>query len=112
MIFFLSLVSLEPFTFYFTKALYNRCLPYPDFSASLLRLRDHYVVLVIRNPPADAGDVKDEDSTPGSGRPPGIGNPTPVFLLGKFHGQRGLAGYFSWGRKEVDVARPLSTHVE
>jgi len=24
---------------------------------------------------------------------------TPVFLLGKFHGQRGLAGYSSWGHK-------------
>ena len=25
--------------------------------------------------------------------------PTPVFSLGKFHGQRGLAGYSPWGRK-------------
>ena len=26
--------------------------------------------------------------------------PAPVFLLGKFHGQRSLAGYSLWGRKE------------
>ena len=26
--------------------------------------------------------------------------PTPVFLLGKFHGQRGLLGYSLWGLKE------------
>ena len=26
--------------------------------------------------------------------------PTPVFLFGEFHGQRGLAGYSSWGSKE------------
>ena len=26
--------------------------------------------------------------------------PTPVFLLGKSHGQRSLAGYSPWGRKE------------
>ena len=26
--------------------------------------------------------------------------PTPVFLPGKFHGQRNLVGYSAWGRKE------------
>jgi len=30
--------------------------------------------------------------------------PTPVFLPGEFHGQRSLAGYSAWGRKELDVA--------
>ena len=29
--------------------------------------------------------------------------PIPVFLLGKFHGQRSLAGYSSWGRWESDM---------
>ena len=28
--------------------------------------------------------------------------PTPVFLPGKFHGQRSLAGYSLWGCKELD----------
>ena len=28
----------------------------------------------------------------------------PVFLLGKSHGQRSLAGYKSWGGKESDMA--------
>ena len=28
--------------------------------------------------------------------------PTPVFLPGKFHGQRSLAGYSPWGSKESD----------
>ena len=27
---------------------------------------------------------------------------TPVFLLGKFHGQRSLEGYSPWGCKESD----------
>ena len=27
---------------------------------------------------------------------------TPVFLPGKFHGQRGLVGYSQWGHKESD----------
>ena len=28
--------------------------------------------------------------------------PTPVFWLGKFQGQRSLAGYIPWGHKESD----------
>ena len=28
--------------------------------------------------------------------------PTPGFLPGNFHGQRSLAGYSPWGRKELD----------
>ena len=39
-----------------------------------------------------------EDSIPRSGRSPGggNGNPTPVFLPGKFHGQRNLVGSSPW----------------
>ena len=33
---------------------------------------------------------------------------TPVFLPGKFHGQRNLAGYSPWGHKELDTIEPLS----
>ena len=29
--------------------------------------------------------------------------PTPVFLPGKFHGQRSLTGYSPWGHKKSDV---------
>ena len=36
--------------------------------------------------------------------------PTPVFLPGEFHGQRGLEGYSPWGRKELDMTDQLSTH--
>ena len=30
-------------------------------------------------------------------------HPTPIFLPGEFHGQRSLAGYSPWGRKESDT---------
>ena len=33
--------------------------------------------------------------------------PTPVFLPGKFHGQRSLVGYSPWGRKESDMTERL-----
>ena len=35
--------------------------------------------------------------------------PTPVFLLGKSHGQRSLVGSSPWGRKESNVTEQLST---
>ena len=48
------------------------------------------MVLVVKNPPANAGGIIDVDLIPGSGRSPGGGNgqPIPVFLPGEFHGQR------------------------
>ena len=56
---------------------------------------------MVKNLPANAGDT---GSVPGSGRSPGEGNGnTPVFLPGKFHGQRKLVGYSSWGCKELDT---------
>ena len=36
--------------------------------------------------------------------------PSPVFLPGKPHGQRSLAGYSPWGPKELDMNEQLSTH--
>ena len=33
--------------------------------------------------------------------------PTPVFLPGESHGQRSLAGYSPWGRKELDTTERL-----
>ena len=40
-------------------------------------------MLVVKNPPADAGDVRDAGSIPGSGRSPegGHGNPLQYFCL-------------------------------
>ena len=52
----------------------------------------------------------DLHSVPGMGRSPGEGddNPTPVFLPGKSHGQRSLAGYNAFGRKELDTTERLT----
>ena len=36
--------------------------------------------------------------------------PTPVFLPGKFHGQRRLAGYSPWGHKESDMTECAHKH--
>ena len=46
-------------------------------------------------------------STPGSGRSPGEknGNPIPVFLPGKSHGQRSLTGYSPRGDKNLHTTK-------
>ena len=36
--------------------------------------------------------------------------PTPVFLSGESHGQRSLAGYNPWGRKELDMTEHSHPH--
>ena len=59
---------------------------------------------MVKNLPANVGDARDMGSIPGSGRSPGGGNGNPVFLPGKFHGQRSLAGYSPWGLRELDTA--------
>ena len=52
---------------------------------------------VVKNPPANAGDARDTDSVPGEEIPWRRKSlPTPVFLSGKFHRQRSLAGYSPW----------------
>ena len=52
------------------------------------------MALVVKNPPANTGDIRDMGSIPGSEIPwRKVWQPTPVFLPGESHGQRGLAGY-------------------
>ena len=36
--------------------------------------------------------------------------PTPVFLPGKFYGQRGLVGYGLWGHKELDMTSYMTSY--
>ena len=50
-------------------------------------------MLVIKNLPANAGDIRNMGPVPGSGRSPGGGQSTPVFLTGDSNGQRSLVGY-------------------
>ena len=59
------------------------------------------MVLEVRNSPVNAGITRDTGLIPESGRSPGggNGNPLPVFLSGKLHGQMSLAGYSPWGHR-------------
>ena len=63
------------------------------------------VALMVKNLSANAGDVRDVSSIPGFGRYPGEGhgNPLQYSCLENPYGQRSLAGYSPWGRKESDT---------
>ena len=62
------------------------------------------VVVVVKDLPASAGDVRDAGSIPGSGRSPGggHGNPLQYSCLENPHGQKSLMGCSPWGRLELD----------
>ena len=67
--------------------------------------RASQVVLVVKNPPANAGNIKDVGLIPGSGRSPGggHGNPLQYSCLENPHGQRSLLGNSSHCHKELDT---------
>ena len=63
------------------------------------------VALVVKNPPANAGDMRDPGLTPGWGE---ISwrkkwQSTPIFLPGEFHGQRSMECYSLWEHRESDM---------
>jgi len=59
-----------------------------------------------KEPICNTGGTKDKGLIPGLGTSPGEGNggtSIQYSCLGKFHGQRNLAGYHPWGHKELDM---------
>ena len=77
------------------------------------------MAIVVKNLPANTGDVRDVSSIPGLGRSPGGGHGTslimmpilmaPIFCPGESLGQRSLADYSPWGCKELDVTEATCT---
>ena len=62
------------------------------------------MALVVKNLPANAGDVRDTGSIPWVREIwRRAWQPTPVFLPGESPGQRRLAGYSPQGRTESDT---------
>ena len=64
--------------------------------------RASQVALVIKNQPANAGDIREVGLSPVSGGSTvgGHGKPTPVFFPGRSNEQRRLAGYSPKSHKE------------
>ena len=64
---------------------------------------------IVKNPPANSGDlglISGLGRSPGGG---GQGNPLQYFCLENHYGQRSLAGYSPWGCKESDTTEQLRT---
>ena len=51
------------------------------------------LVLMVKNPPPNAGDIRDSGWISGLGESPGGWQPPPVFLPGKSRGQKNLVDY-------------------
>ena len=67
----------------FIRCILRRSLVFPDGTIG-------------KEPPANAGNIRDTDSIPGLEISPGGGHgKSPVFLPGESHGQKSLAGYSS-----------------
>ena len=86
-----------------------------DISLEVLIVRhgslEVFVVLVVKNLPAKAGDVRGLGSILGLGRSRGEGHGNPLQLPGASHGQRSLVGYSLLGCKELDMTEQLThTH--
>ena len=60
---------------------------------------------MVKNLPANAGDVRDTNSIPGLGRSSRERNANSLqySCLENPNGQRSLAGYSPWGHKELEV---------
>ena len=60
-------------------------------------------MLVVKNPPANAGDIRDAGSVPGSERSLGGGHGNPLQYSCLENPMRSLAGYSPCSHKESDT---------
>ena len=58
---------------------------------------------MVKNPPANAGDVRGENLIPGSGRSPGEGNGNTLQYSCLENPRKRGADYILWGYKELDM---------
>ena len=68
------------------------------------------MALMVKNPPASAGDARDLGSIPSSGRSPGAGNDNPLQYSCLENSMTSLAGYSPWGCKESDKTEHTRAH--
>ena len=77
----------------------------------LMELWASQLMLVVRNPPANAGDIRDTGSVPVSRRSPGRGNSNPLqYSCLENPMDRGAWQAIVHGHKESDMNEQLSTH--
>ena len=80
-VFFLDLIAgkvIMPYKTEAQKQTYYIVVNISNIWIAILNSRAFQVVIVVKNPPASAGDVRDMGSIPGSGRCPGEGHGNPL----------------------------------
>ena len=67
---------------------------------------------MVKNLPANTGSARDTGFDPWVRKISWSKKwqPIPVFLPGRYHGHRSLAGYSIWGHKQSDMTEWLNTH--
>ena len=82
----------------------SRLFEWPDHLVKVFIIHGvSQVVLMVKNPLANAGDRYRFDSLVRKIPWRRVWQPTPLFLPGESHGQRSLEGYSLWGHKDWDV---------
>ena len=66
------------------------------------------MVLVVKNPPVNAGDIKDVNAIPGLGRSPGRGNGNPL----QYSCLENPMDTEAWGTKSRTRLKQLGTHTQ
>ena len=87
----------------------------PSFYFLSKRHEHSPVTQLVKNLPANAGDLRDLGSIPRLGRAPGEGNGNPLqYSCLETPMDRGgrQAGYSPWGPKESDMTECASTHTQ
>ena len=69
-------------------------------------MENSHVVLVVKNPPTDTGDIRGTGSIPGSGRSPGVGNGNPL----QYYCLENYMDRGNWRATVHGTAKILSTH--
>ena len=81
------------------------------FHFSYIKSGASQVALVVKNPPANAGDIRDAGLIPRLERSPGEGNGNPLqYSCLENPMDRSLVGYSPWGRKDLDMTEQPSMH--
>ena len=81
------------------------------FSGDYILLRASQVALVVKNPPANVGDIRDVGSILGleDPREQEMATHSSIFAE-ESHGQRNLLGNSPWGHKELGMTKRTHTY--
>ena len=113
--FFFFQVPLQPEVFFFPLEVKCNEKLYPWFSIHLMKLSGTKDIITFSGkiPACQCRRHKRHGFDPWVGKIPWkrAWQPTPVSLPGESHGQRILAGYSSWGRKNQIWLKRLNTHL-